>query len=38
MHMTEVSQLHVIPNIGIEGDRVFCFTRFLNQEDALRFQ
>ena len=38
MHMTEVSQLHVIPNIGIEGDRVFCFTRFLDQEDAIRFQ
>ena len=36
--MTEVSQLHVIPNIGIEGDRVFCFTRFLDQEDALHFQ
>jgi len=36
--MTEASQLHVIPNIGIEGDRVFCFTRFLDQEDALRFQ
>jgi len=38
MHMTEADQLHVIPNIGIEGDRVFCFTRFLDQEDALRFQ
>ena len=38
MHMTEADQLHVIPNIGIKGDRVFCFTRFLDQEDALRFQ
>ena len=38
MQMTEVDKLHVIPNIGIEGDRVFCFTRFLDQEDALRFQ
>ena len=38
MHMTDADQLHVIPNIGIEGDRVFCFTRFLDQEDALRFQ
>ena len=38
MQMNEASQLHVIPNIGIEGDRVFCFTRFLDQEDALRFQ
>ena len=38
MQMNEASQLHVIPNIGIEGDRVFCFTRFLDQEDAIRFQ
>ena len=38
MHMNEASQLHVIPNIGIEGDRVFCFTRFLDQEDALKLR
>ena len=38
MHMTETSSFNLIPNIGIEGDRVFCFTRFLDEQDALRFQ
>ena len=38
MHMTETSSFNLIPNVGIEGDRVFCFTRFLDEQDALRFQ
>src|SRR5210317_13278 len=38
MHMTETNSFKLVPNVGIEGDRVFCFTRFLDEQDALRFQ
>ena len=36
--MIEINQIKLNKKFGIENDRVFCFTRFLDEKEALFFQ
>jgi len=38
MNMVAINSLKLNKKYGIENDRVFCFTRFLNEKEALTFQ
>ena len=38
MNMVEINQIKLNKKFGIENDRVFCFTRFLDEKEALFFQ
>lgn len=38
MNMVEITSLKLNEKYGIENDRVFCFTRFLYEKEALTFQ